>query len=375
MGIDQLPDNPYLLLTPGPLSTSKTVKAAMLQDWCTWDDDYKNLVENVRSRLIRLATERTKEYTTVLMQGSGTFSVEAMIGTAVPRNGKLLALTNGAYGDRIVQIARYYGIDTVVLDSGELEPPDLEKLERTLAGDPEITHVVVVHCETTTGMLNPIESVGQIVKKYGKRYLVDTMSSFGGVPMDVADLEIDFCVSSANKCIQGVPGFCFVIAKAAELFTCEGNARSLSLDLFDQWKAMDADKGKWRYTSPTHVVHAFYQAMQELEEEGGISQRHARYLENHRILVDGMRGLGFKTLLPDAYQSPIITSFYSPESKPYDFRSFYNRLKEKGFVIYPGKVSKISAFRIGNIGHVFPEDMHRLIEAVEKSMFWKDTLL
>ncbi|MBW1696577.1 MAG: 2-aminoethylphosphonate--pyruvate transaminase [Deltaproteobacteria bacterium] len=372
MNINNLPDNPYLLLTPGPLSTSKTVKATMLQDWCTWDDDYKNLVEEVRSRLIRLATQRPEQYTTVLMQGSGTFSVEAMIGTAVPRNGKLLVLTNGAYGNRIIQIARYYKIDTVALDSGELDPPDLEKLEKTLAGDPEITHVAVVHCETTTGMLNPIEAVGRTVKKFGKTYLVDTMSSFGGVPMDVADLEIDFCVSSANKCIQGVPGFCFVIAKRAELLKCEGNARSLSLDLFDQWKAMEVDKGKWRYTSPTHVVRAFYQAMQELEEEGGISKRHARYIENHRILVDGMRALGFKTLLPDAYQSPIITSFYSPEGKKYDFRSFYNRLKQKGFVIYPGKVSKMSAFRIGNIGHVFPDDMRRLIEAVEKSMFWND---
>jgi 2-aminoethylphosphonate-pyruvate transaminase len=372
MEVNQLPDNPYLLLTPGPLSTSKTVKATMLRDWCTWDDDYKNLVEEVRSKLVRLATRKTEAYTTVLMQGSGTFSVEAMIGSALPQEGKLLVLTNGAYGDRIAQIAAYYKIQTEVLDSGELKQPDPGKLEQVLRQDASITHVAVVHCETTTGMLNPIADVGRIVKKYGKVYLVDTMSSFGGIPMDIADLDIDFCVSSANKCIQGVPGFCFVIAKTAELLKCEGRARSLSLDLFDQWKAMDKDRGKWRYTSPTHVVRAFYQAMKELEEEGGIERRHGRYSENHRILVEGMRGLGFSTLLPDSCQSPIITSFYSPESDRYDFVTFYNKMKNKGFVIYPGKVSKSSAFRIGNIGHVFPDDMRRLISAIEASMFWKE---
>jgi 2-aminoethylphosphonate-pyruvate transaminase len=371
MDITCLPDNPYLLLTPGPLSTTKRVKAAMLRDWCTWDDDYKELVQEVRKKLIGLATDKTERYTCVLMQGSGTFSVESIIGTALPDGGKLLVLPNGAYGDRIVQIAKTLKISCVFNDSGELEPPDLEKLEATLKEDREITHVAVVHSETTTGMLNPIEKIGKIVKKYGKIYIVDAMSSFGGIPIDIGAMDIDFIVSSANKCIQGVPGFGFIIAKKETLSRCKGQARSLSLDLYDQWNAMENDKGKWRYTSPTHVVRAFHEALIELEEEGGIAKRTKRYRANHRTLIDGMRRLGFQTLLPDAYQGHFITSFYSPESATYDFKTFYDLLKKKGFVIYPGKVSKASAFRIGNIGDVYPRDMKRLVEAIEKSMFWR----
>lgn len=372
MDINSLPDNPYLLLTPGPLSTTKSVKAAMLRDWCTWDDDYKNLVQEVRGKLVKLATNNPDKYTSVLMQGSGTFCVESVIGTAIPENGRLLVLPNGAYGDRIVQIARTLKIDVVANDSGELDPPDLEKLEATLKADPAITHVAVVHSETTTGMLNPIDKIGKIVKKYGKIYIVDAMSSFGGIPIDIEGIDIDFIISSANKCIQGVPGFGFIIAKKEVLMKCKGQARSLSLDLYDQWNAMESDKGKWRYTSPTHVVRAFHQAMKELEEEGGIAKRAERYRANHRTLVDGMRKLGFRTLLPDAFQGPFITSFYSPESKKYDFRTFYDILKSKGFVIYPGKVSKASAFRIGHIGDVYPADMERLVAAIGASMFWKD---
>lgn len=372
MDIETLPDNPYLLLTPGPLSTTKSVKAAMLRDWCTWDDDYKDLVQEVRDKLVKLATDDTGKYTSVLMQGSGTFCVESVIGTAVPENGKLLVLPNGAYGDRIVQIARTLKINVLANDSGELDPPDPAKLEATLKADPGITHVAVVHSETTTGMLNPIEAIGKIVKKYGKTYIVDAMSSFGGIAIDVAAIDIDYLISSANKCIQGVPGFGFIIAKKEALMKCKGQARSLSLDLYDQWNAMESDKGKWRYTSPTHVVRAFHQAMKELEEEGGIAKRAERYRVNHRTLVDGMRRLGFSTLLPDAFQGPFITSFYSPESKKYDFKTFYDILKAKGFVIYPGKVSKASAFRIGHIGAVYPADMERLVKTIEASMFWKD---
>lgn len=370
MDIENLPDNPYLLLTPGPISTTKSVKATMLRDWCTWDDEYKNLVQDLRYKLLRLATKNTDKYTTVLMQGSGTFSVESIIGSIIPEKSKLLVLANGAYGDRIALIGKTLKINTLVHDSGEIAPPDLEKLEKTLQQDKEITHVALVHCETTTGMLNPIEKIGKIVKKYGKIYFVDTISSFGGVPMDVDELDIDFCVGSANKCIQGVPGFGFIFAKREELVKCKGQARSLSLDLYDQWEMMETDKGKWRYTSPTHVVRAFYQAMKELDEEGGITKRNERYKENNRTLIDGMRKLGFKTLVPDEYQSPIITSFRSPESEKYNFTTFYNKMKERGFVIYPGKVTKIDTFRIGNIGDVFPEDMIRLVKTIGESMFW-----
>lgn len=371
MNIKTLPDNPYLLLTPGPLSTSKSVKATMLKDWCTWDDDYNNLVQEVRKGLLKLANISEKTYTTVLMQGSGTFSVESVVGSCIPRSGKLLVLTNGAYGERISKIARMLEIQTTLLDSTELKTPDFSKLETLLKGDTSITHIATVHCETTTGILNPIEEIGKLAKQYNKTFIVDAMSSFGGIPINMEKGGIDFLISSANKCIQGVPGFGFIIARKNALKTCKSQARSLSLDLYDQWETMELFNGKWRFTSPTHVVRAFKQAIDELFNEGGINQRHSRYLKNQRLLVEGMHKLGFKTLLPDDLQSPIITTFLSPESENYSFGAFYQTLKAKGFVIYPGKVTSYQCFRIGNIGEIYETDIKRLLNAIESSIFWK----
>lgn len=362
-------ENPYLLLTPGPLSTSPGVRTAMLRDWCTWDDDYNGLVQELRADLVRLATA-ADGYTAVLMQGSGTFCVESVITSIIPDHGKLLVLANGAYGRRIAQIAQRLRIETAAHDSGETRPPDLDRLEQTLAADPRITHVALVHCETTTGMLNPAAEAGRLVKAHDRTYILDAMSSFGGIPMDIAELGADFMISSANKCIQGVPGFGFVIARKDELERCEGRARSLSLDLYDQWREMETRNGKWRFTSPTHVVRACVQAMRELEEEGGVAQRYARYGENRRILVEGMERLGFRCLLPPEYRSPVITSFLNPDHPNYDFRRFYDALKSRGFVIYPGKLTNADTFRIGHIGHVMPDDMRRLVAAVEASMYW-----
>ena len=369
-----IPENPYLLLTPGPLSTSPTVRQAMLKDWCTWDDDYNQLVEGIRSRLVTLALpnapEKQDDYTSVLMQGSGSASVESVIGSVIGSDDKLLILANGAYGKRIGQIAEVLGIQNKRWDFGESGAVDLAALETLLAEETDFTHVAVVHCETTTGRLNPIEAISPIVKRAGCQFIVDAMSSFGGIPMDVSELDIDFLISSANKCIQGVPGFGFVIANRQALEASKGNARSLALDLYDQWKGMEDGHGKWRFTSPTHTVRAFDQAMLELAEEGGIEARYQRYKENHRVLVEGMRSLGFETLLDDEVQSPFITTFFNPEHPSYNFRAFYDRLKAEGFVIYPGKVSDADCFRIGNIGHVFPEDMARLITAIEGQRYW-----
>lgn len=373
MDTSQLPDNPYLLLTPGPLSTSKGVKAAMLRDWCTWDDDYNQLVQSIRRKLLSLSSENPQGYTAVLMQGSGSFSVESVIGTVVPEGGKLAVLTNGAYGNRIVQMAKVLKIPTAVLDFGEVTPVCSESLAELLERDSAITHVAVVHCETTTGMLNPIEEVGKVAKSFGKVFIVDAMSSFGGVKLDITSLDIDFLISSANKCIQGVPGFGFVLAKVEELEKCRGQARSLSLDLYDQWSCMEQYNGKWRYTSPTHVVRAFYQALLEFEEEGGIDARQFRYMTNQRTLVEGMEQIGFKTLLSRELQSPIITSFYYPESPAFTFQGLYERLKKEGFVIYPGKISTADTFRIGNIGEVQPEDMVQLIQLIERNQFWTNS--
>jgi len=363
-------ENPYFLLTPGPLSTSKTVKEAMMRDWCTWDDDYNvGVVQEVRRKLVELATP-AQGYTSVLMQGSGTFSVESTIGTVLPEKGRLLVLTNGAYGKRLAQIAARLKIDHLVQDTGETSPPDPDAIDTALKNDPDISHVVMVHGETTTGMLNPIEAVGAVVKRHERIFMVDAMSTFGGVPMDIDAIGIDYIISSANKCIQGVPGFGFVVCKRERIETCKGQARSLSLDLFDQWQTMEQGRGKWRYTSPTHTVRAFAQALDELEQEGGIPARHARYSENHRILVEGLNGLGIRCLLPPELQSPIITAFYNPDSADYSFQEFYSRLKERGFVVYPGKVTDVNTFRVGSIGHVFPEDFRNLIDAVRDSIYW-----
>lgn len=358
---------PYLLLTPGPLTTTDTVKEAMMSDWCTWDEDYNiGIVEVIRKELVEIASSRPEEYTAVLMQGSGSFCVEATLGSVVRPTDKLLVAANGAYGKRMGVISEYYHIDCHVMKFEETEAVDPKVLDEYLTVHPETTHVAVVHCETTTGVLNPLEEIAAVVKRHGQVLIVDAMSSFGGVPIDMAKIGIDFMISSANKCIQGVPGFGFILARRSLLEKCKGVARSLSLDLFDQWETMEKGHGKWRFTSPTHVVRAFLQALKELKAEGGVAARYDRYCENHRTLVDGMRALGYKTLLPDSQQSPVITSFYYPSAE-FDFKDFYQKLKAKGFVIYPGKISQADTFRIGNIGDVHPDDFVRLIETIKET--------
>jgi 2-aminoethylphosphonate-pyruvate transaminase len=368
-----IPDNDYILLTPGPLSTSKGVRAAMLKDMCTWDDEYKSLIEETRQMLLDvLVPNHNGLYTTVIMQGSGSFGVEAVLGSVIPKtNSGLLVLSSGVYGDRMFQMAQVLGIQSQVYAVGETEIHSLEKLDAILTENPGITHVGFIHCETTTGLLHNIDAIMGVIHKHKKISIADAMSSLGGIPIDIAGLQIDYIVSSFNKCVQGVPGASFIIAKITSLQTCKGNARSMSLDVYDQWNAMNITPGKIRYTSPTHTVRAFHQALVELVEEGGVNARYARYKKNHEVLMRGMTKLGFKTLVQPEFLSPIITSFYAPTEPGYSFDEFYNRLKKEGFVIYPGKVTHTDAFRIGNIGHIFPEDMERLIAVIEKNLYWK----
>lgn len=364
----------YLLLTPGPLSTTATVRAAMLQDSCTWDADYnQGVVEPIRRELVRLATgpEYESDYSAVLLQGSGSYVVESVLGSAIGADECLLIINNGAYGARMGEMARCLGLRHHELDCGETSRPEPAAIEAMLARHPEITHLAMVHCETTTGMLNPLEEVAALCQRRGIRLIVDAMSSFGGIPIDMGRLGIEFLISSANKCIQGVPGFGFVIARRVALMACAGRARSVSLDLHAQWQTMEQQGGKWRFTSPTHTVLAFAQALRELEEEGGIAARHQRYSENQRTLVAGMAALGFAPLLPEKWQSPIITAFYSPAHPDYRFADFYQRLKGQGFVIYPGKVSQADCFRIGNIGDVTPERVRCLLAAMARACYWQ----
>lgn len=358
----------YLLLTPGPLSTAETVREAMLQDWCTWDEDYnEGIVTPIRSSLLKLAEADEAEYTTVLLQGSGTYCVEATIGATVKPNDKLLILSNGAYGKRMATIADYYKLNYELISFHETRPITAKIVKEALDSHKGITHFAMVHCETTTGVLNRLEEISSVVKEYPVTFIVDAMSSFGGIPVNVKACGINFLVSSANKCIQGVPGFGFIIASRSKLYECKGNARSLSLDIYGQWETMEKGKGKWRFTSPTHVVRAFYQALADLEKEGGVWARYKRYCENNNILINGMKQLGFTPLLGEESQSPIISSFLYP-TDDFNFRQFYDSLKQKGFVIYPGKISDAETFRIGNIGDVYPRDMERLLRAISETI-------
>ena len=462
--------NTYKLLTPGPLTTTDTVKEEMLVDRCTWDDDYKAVTQKIRRQLLQLGHVSEDDYTAVLMQGSGTFGVESVLSSVVGDEDKVLICSNGAYGVRMTRICDRNRIPYVHYAESYDHIPDPARVARLLAQDPAITHVAVVHSETTSGILNDIQSVGKVVRDAGRTFIVDAMSSFGGVDIPVSDWGIDFLVSSANKCIQGVPGFSFILCRRDKLLSSEGKARALSLDLLDQWKGMAKDgkwrftspthvamvhsettsgilndiqsvgkvvrdagrtfivdamssfggvdipvadwgidflvssankciqgvpgfsfilcrrdkllasegkarslsldlldqwkgmekDGKWRFTSPTHVVLAFSKALDELAQEGGIPARSRRYTENNRLLIEKMRAMGFATYIDGSHQGPIITTFFYPAGVSFRFEEFYRYIKERGYAIYPGKLTEMDTFRIGNIGEIYPEDIDKL---------------
>lgn len=354
--------NEYKLLTPGPLTTSKKVKEQMLFDRCTWDDEYKVITQKIRKQLLEIAQASEEMYTSVLMQGSGSFGVESVLNSVINKADKLLIVSNGAYGERIITMAKYIGINYINYHTEYDKVFEINEIKNILNKDKSITHIAMVHCETTTGILNPIEEMAKIAKEYGKVLIIDAMSSLGGIPINVEKLGIDYLISSANKCIQGVPGFCFVIAKREKLLKCEGNSKSLCLDLYDQWKYMEKD-GKWRFTSPTHVVAAFSKAIDELIEEGGVIARNDRYKNNNFILRKMLKYMGFEPYIRESLQSPIITTFLFPNTK-FDFNDFYNYVKTRGYVLYPGKLTETDTFRVGNIGEIYQDDIKKLCEII-----------
>ncbi|WP_152268835.1 2-aminoethylphosphonate--pyruvate transaminase [Agriterribacter humi] len=355
-----------LLFTPGPLSTSLSVKEAMLKDMGSRDHVFIDAVKDIRNGLLHLAhVSKEDGYECVIIQGSGTFAVESVISSVVGEKDKLLILANGAYGERIVKMARIHRLNHEVLRFDEDAVVTPETTETFLKDHPGITHVACIHSETTTGLFNPVTEIGAVCKKYGKIFIVDAMSSFGGVAMDMKAMHIDFLVSSSNKCIEGVPGFAFALCKRSVLEKAKGQARSLSLDLYDQWAGLEAS-GQFRFTPPTLSLMAFRQAMKELQEEGGIPAREQRYKTNKQILDEGMTALGFKQYLKPEIQGHIISSFLYPSDPGFNFELFYEKLNKRGFVIYPGKLSKANAFRIGNIGQIFPDDVKALLAAIEE---------
>ncbi len=356
-----------ILLTPGPLTTSRAVRAAMLRDWGSWDDDFRAMTRQLRADLMALLGAGREAYDCVPMQGSGSYLVEAMLGSFVPWHGKVLVLANGAYGQRAARTLDVIGLPFTLIDMGDFLPPRGEDVAAALAADPEITHVLAIHCETSSGILNPLAEIAAATAAAGRKLLIDSMSAFGAIAIDPAWLPFEALVSSANKCLEGVPGFGFVLARRRALAECAGNSPSLSLDVHAQWLSFETT-GQWRFTPPTHVVAACLEALAEHAAEGGVAARGARYAANRDRLVAGMRRLGFETLLPEAWMSPIIVTFLSPADPAFDFARFYAAMKARGFLIYPGKLTLVESFRIGCIGQIDPEMMSRVVVAVEDSL-------
>ncbi len=353
-----------LLFTPGPLTTSATVKEAMLRDLGSRDREFIGVVRAIRERLLAIGgAAHGGDYECVLMQGSGTFAIESVISSAIPHNSRLLVLVNGAYGRRIVEMARIHAIEIDVLETPENQKISPRAVAEHLAAAAGITHVAVIHCETTTGIVNPVEEIGAVVAGAGAVFIVDAMSSFGAIPIDLNKGRIDFLISSANKCIEGVPGFGFVLARREALLGAKGQARTLSLDLHAQWAGLERD-GQFRFTPPTHALLAYHQALMEHEAEGGVSGRAARYARNHEILAEGMAALGFEPYLSREDQSYIITTYRYPAASWFSFQELYSRLSELGFVIYPGKLSQEACFRIGTIGQLCAKDIENLLAAI-----------
>ncbi len=354
-------DMPYLL-TPGPLTTSRTVKAAMLADFGSRDVEFRKIVADIRKGLLVMAGA-DDTYECVIMQGSGTFAIEAALGAFSPSGeAKTLVAANGAYGDRAAKILEKIGRPMVKIDKGDSAALAVDEIGARLDEDMTITHVWVIHCETTSGVVNPLVDIAKLVKAKGRMMMVDAMSSFGALALDMRDGH-DVLVSSSNKCIEGVPGFSYVLVKRSMLKASKGRSHSVVLDLYEQWRGLEAN-GQFRFTPPTHALAAFHQAMQEHQQEGGVAARGTRYARNAQVLVKGMRDMGFSTLLNDTEAGPIIQTFLTPRDPNFDFEQFYESLRTRGFAIYPGKLTKRPSFRIGTIGKLDGKVMASVLAAI-----------
>jgi 2-aminoethylphosphonate-pyruvate transaminase len=359
-------DRDKILLTPGPLTTTLRTKLAMLRDWGSWDAEFNAITARLRARLLDVI-HGTETHVVVPLQGSGTFSVEAAVATLVPRDGHVLVLDNGAYCKRFGKLATLMGRRTTILERTEDEPVSAEELDAYLQKDASITHVGLIHCETGTGVLNPLQAISDVCKRHGKGLIVDAMSSFAALEIDARKVQFDALIAASGKCLEGVPGMGFVFIRKAVLDACAGNSHSLAMDLFDQYAYMEKTT-QWRFTPPTHVVAALDEALMQFIEEGGQPARLARYTQNYRTLLDGMAGLGFKPFLRPEIQAPIIVTFHAPADAKYDFRKFYGAAKAKGFILYPGKLTKLETFRVGCIGAIGPNEMQQAVNAVAATL-------
>ena len=358
-----------LLFTPGPLNTSVEVREAMNIDMGSRDPAFIEITQQIREQLLQLAGLHTSDttYTAIPMQGSGTFAIEAALGSLVPRESTLLVLINGAYGQRMLEIARRLHMQVDYLEFDETEAVCPETVRDYLSGHPEVADVALVHCETSTGILNPLQEISHIVTQAKRRFLVDAMSSFGGLNLDLTTCPIDTLIASSNKCLQGAPGLGFAITRIDHLKMSEGRCHSLSLDLYQQWCGLERN-GQFRFTPPTHVILALHQAIEQLAEEGGIDARNQRYRKNHQLLMSGMIKLGFEAVIDAALQSPIISTFHVPSDPHFEFERFYDLLSERDCIIYPGKLSHTDCFRIGTIGDLNDNDITTLLQSIRECL-------
>ena len=355
-----------VLLTPGPLTTSLPTKAAMLRDWGSWDVSFNAVTAAVRDKLLDVIHGHAT-HVCVPMQGSGTFSVEAAVNTLVPRDGHVLVLINGAYGTRLAKLTRMMGRRLSVFETAEDVPTTPQDVDRLLAADPSISHVGLIHCETSTGILNPLPEIAAVVARHGRSLIVDAMSSFAAIGIDARTVPFDALIGASGKCVEGPPGMGFVFVRRSVLEKCAGNSTSLSLDLHDQWSYMEKT-AQWRYTPPTHIVVALNAALDQFIAGGGQPARLARYTKNCETLVAGMAEMGFRVFLKPEIQAPIILTFHAPADPNYTFKDFYDRVRDKGFVLYPGKLTQLETFRVGCIGAIGPDEMRHAVNAVRDTL-------
>jgi 2-aminoethylphosphonate-pyruvate transaminase len=366
MNIMSLVSRDPVLLTPGPLTTSLQTKNAMLRDWGSWDIAFNSVTAKVREQLLDIVHGHGT-HVCVPMQGSGTFSVEASVNTLVPRNGHVLVLINGAYGKRMARLVEMMGRKVSVFETPENIPTTAQDVDRLLANDKTITHVGLIHCETSTGILNPLAQIAEVVARHGKSLIIDAMSSFGALEIDARSVPFDAVIAASGKCIEGPPGMGFVLVRKSVLEKCSGNSMSLSLDLYDQWVYMEKTT-QWRFTPPTHIVVAFHEALNQYFAEGGQPARLKRYTENYETLMAGMNELGLKQFLHPEIQAPIIVTIHAPASPKYSFKDFYDRVRNKGFILYPGKLTQAETFRVGCIGAIGAAEMRQAVNAMRDAL-------
>ena len=355
-----------LLLTPGPVSVSDSTRAAMMVDRASGDADFQAELTHAREYLVRIVNGGDA-YTAIPVPGSATYANEAAMALLVPADGRLLVHSNGVYGDRLIEICEALGLAVSVLRTPPFMPPTGTQFAAALQADPSITHVMLVHCETSTGVLNPLDEVAALCRTRGLGLLVDAVASFGAIALDLAALGADAVTLSSNKCMQGVPGVGWAVVRRAALAAAAPGRRSLCLDLREQGAHMDTT-GAFRFTPPTQVVAAFAQACREHEAEGGSAARLARYGRNWRRLVDGMRQMGFRTVVPDAAASPIVATFHNPAHPAFSFEALYQGMKRRGFVIFPGRLALADTFRIGCMGDVEEDDIAAAMVAVADTL-------